>query len=204
MPIYYWQVCHCQEFSCHLHAMVGTIANMERSELLALFKRALREKGMKAAAASKAASGNPYLIRNMTRPDGQITVPNFENLQRLCEVLGLEFYIGPKRDEQNGSHRHVRDVSEEEVRSAVQNALDDLFARGNSLQTDGVRDSSIEAIEKNVHTMVGYMDIAMRIRDDARGKGVELTTEELTTMVLTEALGRNIYDGGGVVDTPKD
>lgn len=70
---------------------------MTRGELVALIDQALERKGITPAAASIAASGNHYLIRNMTRADGRITVPNFENLQALCDVLDLEFYIGPPR-----------------------------------------------------------------------------------------------------------
>ena len=48
---------------------------------------------MKPATASRKAVGNPYLIRNMRRGGW----PSVENLQALCQVLGLEFYIGPPR-----------------------------------------------------------------------------------------------------------
>ena len=47
-----------------------------------------------AAEASTRAVGNHYLIRNMLRRCG---APSFEALQSLCQVLGLEFYIGPPR-----------------------------------------------------------------------------------------------------------
>jgi len=75
---------------------------MNAKDFLALVERRLVEKGMKAAAASKLAVGNPYLIRNMQKaladPDRQgARMPSFEHLQRLCHVLDSEFYVGPPR-----------------------------------------------------------------------------------------------------------
>ena len=40
------------------------------------------------------AVGTPELIRDMRRG----RVPSVERFRALCEVLGLEFYVGPRRD----------------------------------------------------------------------------------------------------------
>ena len=55
--------------------------------------RALRARGWSARQASVEAVGSPELIRDMRR--GRL--PSVERLHALCEVLDLEFYIGPRR-----------------------------------------------------------------------------------------------------------
>ena len=67
---------------------------MNPQDLIHLILRRLEETGVSAAQASTRAVGNHYLIRNMLRRGG---APSFEALQSLCQVLGLEFYIGPPR-----------------------------------------------------------------------------------------------------------
>ena len=67
---------------------------MNPQDLIHLILRRLEETGLSAAEASTRAVGNHYLIRNMLRRCG---APSFEALQSLCQVLGLEFYIGPPR-----------------------------------------------------------------------------------------------------------
>ncbi len=55
---------------------------------------ALERDGRSAAAVSRIAVGNPALLKNIKL--GQI--PSIEKVERLCEILDLEFYIGPPRD----------------------------------------------------------------------------------------------------------
>ena len=55
--------------------------------------RALRERGWSAQKASVQSGGGPELIRNLRRG----REPRLAQLKALCEVLELEFYIGPKR-----------------------------------------------------------------------------------------------------------
>ena len=54
---------------------------------------ALESRGISARAASIRAQGAPELIRDMRRGH----VPSVVRLRALCEVLGLEFYVGPPR-----------------------------------------------------------------------------------------------------------
>lgn len=63
-------------------------------DLVAQINRALRERGWSARQASMEAVGAPELIRNIRRGH----LPSMERMQALCEVLGLEFYIGPTRE----------------------------------------------------------------------------------------------------------
>ena len=58
-----------------------------------IVNRALRARGCSARQASIEA-GSPELIRNIRR--GQ--VPSAARLRALCEVLDLDFYIGPRRE----------------------------------------------------------------------------------------------------------
>ena len=64
-------------------------------DLLAEVERAVRTRGWSARQASMMAVGTPELIRDMRRG----RVPSVERFRTLCEVLGLEFYVGPPRSE---------------------------------------------------------------------------------------------------------
>lgn len=58
-------------------------------EFLAQVEKRLNEKGLKAAAASRLAVGNPFLIYNLRKGHK----PSVENLERLCKVLDLNYSI---------------------------------------------------------------------------------------------------------------
>lgn len=62
-------------------------------DLLAVIERAVRTRGWSARQSSMMAVGTPELIRDMRRG----RVPSVERFRALCEVLGLEFYVGPPR-----------------------------------------------------------------------------------------------------------
>ena len=62
-------------------------------DLLDEIERAVRARGWSARQASIRAVGTPELIRDMRRG----RVPSVERFRALCEVLGLEFYVGPPR-----------------------------------------------------------------------------------------------------------
>ena len=65
-------------------------------DLIRQIDSALRARGWSAREASMRAVGTPELIRDMRRG----RVPSVERFRALCEVLDLEFYVGPHRDEQ--------------------------------------------------------------------------------------------------------
>ena len=67
---------------------------MEMEELLEVIEEALRAQGMSAREASILAVGNDGLIKRMR--SGRI--PTVTRLADLCDVLGLEFYVGPQRE----------------------------------------------------------------------------------------------------------
>ena len=62
-------------------------------DLLDLIDEVLAERGWSARQASIEATGSPTLIRNMRRG----RTPSVDRLRALCEVLGLEFYVGRPR-----------------------------------------------------------------------------------------------------------
>ena len=62
-------------------------------ELLELIDEVLAERRWSARQASIEAVGTPNLIMNMRRG----RVPSIHRLRALCEVLGLEFYVGRPR-----------------------------------------------------------------------------------------------------------
>ena len=61
--------------------------------LLGRIESGLVEKGISPAAASRMAVGHPYLIYKFRKG----SKPKYETLKKLCDVLDLEFYIGPPR-----------------------------------------------------------------------------------------------------------
>ena len=66
---------------------------MDVEDILREIDAALERRGISARAASIRAQGAPEMIRDMRRGH----VPSVERLRSLCEVLGLEFYVGPPR-----------------------------------------------------------------------------------------------------------
>ena len=63
-------------------------------DLLEEVNRALRARGWSAQHASRQIGASPEFVRNLRRGYG-LTIEKFRN---LCEVLGLEFYVGPPRE----------------------------------------------------------------------------------------------------------
>lgn len=66
-------------------------------EVLKVIDRALADKGLSDAAASRLAVGNPSLLKNLRNRRGAERDHPFENLARLAKVLDLELYFGPPR-----------------------------------------------------------------------------------------------------------
>ena len=89
------------------------------ADLLKIIDRALDEQGISARQASLLATGTPELIRNMRRG----RVPSVERFCALCDVLNLEFYVGPKYRQKSPS---VRAVSE---RQTIPDMLEEIISR---------------------------------------------------------------------------
>jgi len=66
-------------------------------DILKAIEDALKEKGMSASAASKAAVGHPAAIKNLMSRRGSERIHPIEGLEQIAKVLGLEFYVGPPR-----------------------------------------------------------------------------------------------------------
>ncbi|KAB6715827.1 S24 family peptidase [Roseobacter sp. TSBP12] len=66
--------------------------------ILETIDKALKDKGLSDAAASKLAVGHPSLIKNLRMPRQGEKRYNLPALMKLAEVLDLEFYFGPPRD----------------------------------------------------------------------------------------------------------
>ena len=74
-------------------------------ELVATINRALRDLRYSASKASLEA-GSPDLIRNIRRG----RMPSVERLRALCEVLDLDFYVGPRREAGAIDERRLREA----------------------------------------------------------------------------------------------
>lgn len=68
-------------------------------DILLEIDAALKRLGLSARAASIRAQGSPEMIRDMRRGH----VPSVERLRSLCEVLDLEFFVGPRRMRRDAS-----------------------------------------------------------------------------------------------------
>ena len=93
-------------------------------DLVAAVNRALRVRGWSARKASLEAVGHPELIRDLRRG----RVPTVGSLEALCEVLDLEFYVGPRR--QMGA------IDELRLEEAVQSIERAVVANGIALQPE--------------------------------------------------------------------
>ena len=63
-------------------------------DLIEEINRALRARGWSAQHASRQVGGGPEFVRNLRRGH----VGTIEKFRMLCEVLDLEFYVGPRRE----------------------------------------------------------------------------------------------------------
>ena len=93
--------------------------NLSHKKLLAIIEQALEDKGISAREASMRAVGTPELIRNMRRG----SIPSVERFRALCDVLELEFYIGPVR-----SHKFAKTPALGK-RDAMYNMLQEIISR---------------------------------------------------------------------------
>ena len=73
---------------------VGKNSNMD---FYSIISQAIDDQGSNAADVSMRAVGNKWLVYSLKKGHP----PNAENLRKLCQVLNLEFYVGPKRDWKN-------------------------------------------------------------------------------------------------------
>ena len=89
--------------------------------LLREIERAVKARGWSARQASLRAVGTPELIREMRRG----RVPSVERIRSLCEVLDLEFYVGPPRAE--------RPVDAERLERALETIERALVATGRTM-----------------------------------------------------------------------
>ena len=90
-------------------------------DLVAEINRALRARRWSARRASVEAVGSPDLVRDMRR--GFVT--SVEKFRALCDVLGLEFYVGPPRKD------HA--VDEQRLEVAIETAVRTLRDTGIAL-----------------------------------------------------------------------
>ncbi|MBO6789549.1 MAG: helix-turn-helix transcriptional regulator [Dinoroseobacter sp.] len=77
-------------------------------DVLTVIDQRLRELGLSDAAASKMAVGNASLIKNMRLNRGKKRY-NYDAINSLAEVLGLELYFGPVRDSAWGAFEVAHD-----------------------------------------------------------------------------------------------
>ena len=88
-------------------------------DVLAVINRALRARGWSAQKASVESGGSPELIRNLRRG----REPRLAQLKALCEVLELEFYIGPPRRVGAVDERRLEEALEVTQRTLQAQAL---------------------------------------------------------------------------------
>lgn len=177
-----------------------------------IIDRQMREKGITQAKVAEIAfgrKGDTSLIQSVNRTKNG---PTARNLKAICDALGLEFYIGPRRDDivsrirerfslpedssadeilHTVSSQQPTSPSEDEVRSALNDALNLVFDAARSPQ-----DGSLDLINA-IHAR------SVELQLQAREIGDPLDAEEHVRRLKDEVLGRNIYSKDGGVDTPE-
>ena len=118
-------------------------------DLTPTINRALRARGCSARQASLEA-GSPELIRNIRRG----RMPSVERLRVLCEVLDLDFYIGPRRE--------AGAIDEPRLREAVASTERTLGAHGIALEP-----------EAKAHAIAAVYDLLDRERAPATAARVK-------------------------------
>ena len=98
------------------------------NNLMATINRALRDRRYSASRASTEA-GSPDLVRNIRRG----RMPSLERLNALCEVLDLDFYVGPRR--------HAGAIDVRRLREAIASTERTLGAHGIALQLEARADA---------------------------------------------------------------
>ena len=88
-------------------------------DLVALIDRSLNEKSITAAEASRLAGGNPWLIYNLRKG----VTPKYDTLKRLCDALGIEFYIGDPRPDAPHPEADSAQTDWQEATAALNQAL---------------------------------------------------------------------------------
>ena len=99
-----------------------------------IVNRALRARGYSARQASLEA-GSPEIIRNLRRG----RMPSVARLQALCDVLDLEFYVGPRRK--------AGAIDEERLREAIIATERALAPHGIALKPEAKADAVIAVYE---------------------------------------------------------
>ena len=146
-------------------------------DVLSEIERALKARGWSARYASELAVSNPDLIRNIRR--GQ--VPSVERLRALCEVLGLEFYVGAPRDAQT--------LDERRLELAVETAERALAAGGHKLSH-----AEKARFLAGVYALIGEEQASVNAR----------RISQLITMVSRPGRARERANARGREDGPRD
>ena len=135
------------------------------ARITAAINRALRAQRYSAHQASLEVGGNPDLVRNIRR--GRL--PSVARLGELCEVLGLELYVGPPRE--------AGAIDEGRLREAVASTERTLRAHGGGLEP-----------EAKAHAIAAVYDLLDRERAPATTARVKQLIEALGRVPSDESL----------------
>ena len=125
------------------------------------------EKGISPAAASRMASGHPYLIYKLRKG----SKPNYETLRGLCTALDLEFYIGRRREDGPPTAVQPSETPPSEIRdnplaapaeatpedtaavAGVSEAMRDQMASILKVEAQAIRREVCEGISQHLHSL---------------------------------------------------
>lgn len=133
--------------------------------------KALKRKGLSAAAASKEAAGHYSLIKNMKASKAGGKRYSVETLEKLAEVLDLELYFGPRRPELDSEPARIARMIQEQygdvlaiANNAEQIAADfyannpDALKHEREFELDGQRFATVARHDASAAAGGGYVN----------------------------------------------
>ena len=152
------------------------------NDVLALVEAQLKARGISPAAASRIASGHPYLVYSLRKGVN----PKYDTLKALCDALGLEFYIGPPR---KGMVKELKEqllTPEEQatISPELEQAIEEVFAD----RHEKMRREAAENLDKALRRVKEAVGVISRPPATPKAKKLEddtaLATLEVSPKVI--------------------
>lgn len=123
--------------------------NFDKKPFEKIIAERLEELGTNAFAVEQTADLTKDAIRSVIRPDSKRALPRIDKAQKICEALGLEFYIGPPRSGDADIHRSNHETVAILDDFAFVERFDVALSAGPGSATDNARDLAPVAFRRD-------------------------------------------------------